>query len=289
MRLLHLSDLHFSKISFALSDIFSKRFLGTLNLLLKRKRGFVQDPLEPFLSFIDSMKIDALLITGDLSSTSLELEFLQAHNFLREIQKKKIPIFLLPGNHDMYTKEAFLKKSFYKSFGSFCDFSTLPSQGVSVHSLDEKWKLVCLDCAKATSLFSSRGTFSKQVEAKLESCLRSLRQDFVLIALHFPFSDTLSPRRSLEGRERLKKLLLKHPQVKIVLHGHTHRNSMDDLRSKQLPIVVGVGSLTKKNDSSFRLLETSSSSCDISLYTYEKGIWKSKKMNNFVFKHEGSR
>ncbi len=283
MKLVHISDIHFSKISFAIGNLFSKRILGTCNLLLKRKRAFQQEYLFSLLSFFDSEKIDALIITGDLTSTSLDEEFLLARTFLQEIQKRNMRLFLLPGNHDVYTKESFEKKSFYRFFAPFCDLSALCKEGISSTALDEKWQILCLDCAIATSLFSSRGHFSSILEEKLDAILQPLRDRFILIAQHFPFSDKISRRKILERNDPLKKILRKYPQVKIYLHGHTHISSCEDLRYQHLPISIGAGSVTKKKGAYFNLLETTPSGCTLSTFRCVGEGWKMQKKNQLFF------
>ncbi len=283
MRLAHISDLHLSKISFHPSHLFSKRILGTCNLLLKRKRAFQQQYLDTLLPLFDSLHVNALLITGDLSSTSLNEEFLLAHDFLEQVRIRNISIYLLPGNHDMYTKKAFAEKSFYQSFQNFSDFATLPNEGIVSVSLDTQWKLVLVDCAKATSFFSSRGHFSKEIEEKLSLLLSSLQNHFVLIALHFPLSDKVSARKRLEKSGALKNILQKYPNVKIYLHGHMHKPSLEDLRSAHLPIIMGAGSVTWKQKPSFNLLDLTDTSCNYSLFQWHTSQWKIETTTSFQF------
>jgi 3',5'-cyclic AMP phosphodiesterase CpdA len=283
MRIAHISDIHLSRISLHIRDLFSKRILGTCNLLLKRKRTFQEKYLDELLPLFKSLKIDTLLVTGDLTSTSLDEEFLLAQNFLQQLQKNNIRLFLLPGNHDMYTKEAFRKKSFYQFFEGLCDLSALSKEGVSCFPLDEQWSIVCLDCCRATSLLSSRGHFSKEIEDRLDHLLSTLRSQFVILALHFPISGQISRRKMLERSDFLKKILHKYPQVKIYLYGHTHKPCIEDLRYQHLPVAIGAGSVTKKNIACLHLLEINPSGCIATIFQRESKGWKKQNQNQFFF------
>src|SRR5690242_19581512 len=106
IRIAHISDLHFSQVSFSPLQFFSKRWVGNFNLIFSRKRKFLAPQLQTLIPFFQKLQIDLILVTGDLSTTSLKQEFEKAHNFLNEFKKWNMQVFVVPGNHDHYTKNA---------------------------------------------------------------------------------------------------------------------------------------------------------------------------------------
>src|SRR5207249_2378107 len=104
MRFAHISDLHFG--SFALSPLqfFSKRWLGNFNFLLRRKRKFDYRRLVQLRELFKEHQITHVLITGDLSVTARPSEFWQGNNFVELLKEAGLEVFVVPGNHDHYTK-----------------------------------------------------------------------------------------------------------------------------------------------------------------------------------------
>lgn len=274
MRLAHISDLHFAKATCNPSQFFSKRWLGNLNLILFRKREFLPDHLFSLPALFKQLKVDLVIITGDLTTTSRSQEFEAALNFTREIEKEGISVLTLPGNHDQYTKSAYKQKLFYQFFPS-----DLKEQGIAVKPLANKWQIISLDMAVATSLASSRGLFSEQLEKKLEETLARIPQDASLILTgHFPFFHPDSPRRALIRGEALGKIMQRFPQIKFYLHGHTHRHTIADLRSSGFPIILDSGSATHVQVGTWNLIDINDKGCEIEMYKRENSApWEASQ------------
>ena len=85
-RLAHLSDLHFSEVDFDLRQFFSKRWIGNLNYLLRRRKDFDDKLLKDFPSLLQKLKVDVVLISGDLSCTSSKKEFEKAFSFIESLK-----------------------------------------------------------------------------------------------------------------------------------------------------------------------------------------------------------
>jgi 3',5'-cyclic AMP phosphodiesterase CpdA len=278
-RIAHISDLHFSQITWSPSQFFSKRWIGNINLLLRRKREFDPDALlTPLLDTFRKQDIQLVLISGDLSSTSLEAEFLEASSFIDRLRDSHIDVVTLPGNHDHYTKSAFQKKIFYQFFDTHFsspsligeEFS-LKEHQVAVKKLPHNWWIVALDTALATPLFSCQGKFSEQIEQNLEKVLSILPEDdFVIVANHFPIFTVDHAQRHLIRDEALKKIFQKWKKVKLYLHGHTHRHSIADLRNANLPILLDSGSTAHKFFGSWNLIECHPKSCEVRPFKWLK-------------------
>ena len=273
--LLHISDLHFSKITANPSQIFSKRWIGNLNLFLFRKNQICLNLPEIFLSYIKDLKPDYILISGDFTSTALKKEYDLALSFLKKIKDLGIQVYAIPGNHDAYTKSSYEKKSFYNSFKEIIPFKgefdfDLETHKVAGFLLKKDLYLVLIDASCYTSYFQSNGIFSFEIEQHLESLLESIPETAkIWIACHYPFFEHENKRRILIGAKKLKNILEKYSQIEMYFHGHTHRQAICDLRSNQLPIISDSGSLTLKNRSTFNHLVFDQNVIELSRYHHE--------------------
>jgi len=268
-RLAHLSDLHFSHPSYSFTHFFSKRWLGKLNFLLSRKEDFLTQSLPSLADALQDLKTSHVVITGDVTTTSQEEEFAAAASFVKLLEAKGMHVFVIPGNHDQYTKKAYRDQIFYNHF----PFHSLKEHKAAAIKLAPKWWILFLDTAVATHLVSSRGHFAESTEHHLRALLSSIPQaDHILLANHFPFFEQENPRKALERREALKELLLSFPNIKLYLHGHTHRHSLADLRAAGLPIVLDSGSTSHRENGHFHQIEMYEERCDISVYRWKDGL-----------------
>lgn len=273
-RLAHISDLHFSRITWNPCQFFSKRWLGNFNLLFMRRHVFDADSLTSLLPIFHERSVRAVLITGDLSSTSHREEFRLAQQFVTSLQKEKFKVFTLPGNHDQYTKSAWKQQLFYQFFNESYGTSagplsslSLKRDGIAAADLGSGWWLVALDTALATPLLSSNGYFSAALEQKLEIVLKEIPvDDNVILINHFPVFSSESQRKSLIRKEALRKLLESFPNVKLYLHGHTHRHCIADLRSSHLPIFMDSGSTSRKKEGTWNLIEIGAEECRVEVF-----------------------
>ena len=208
LRIAHISDLHFAKSCWNLSQFFSKQWLGNVNLVFARKRDYLQERLYSLPELFKSLRIQHVIISGDLSTTSQHEEFIMALKFIDSLKEKGFEIVTIPGNHDQYTKKAYKNKWFYdyfpSSFGAI-DTYNLKEHGVTAKQLNDQWWVVALDTALATSLFSSRGLFAEPIEAKLKKLLNTLPENArVILVNHFPFFQNSTPRVRLDRGTELR-------------------------------------------------------------------------------------
>ncbi len=297
-RLAHISDLHFSRLTWNPSQFLSKRWLGNLNLLLARRHTFDPDGLTTLFPIFHEKKVDAVLITGDLTSTSHKEEFLQAQEFVQNLRKEKFQVFTLPGNHDHYTQGAFREKRFYQFFDATYPSAESPLGPLSLKDdqltatfLGHKWWLVALDTALATSLLSSNGYFSFDLEQKLERALKQIPDDHnVILINHFPLFCNESQRKSLLRREALQKLLERFPRIRLFLHGHTHRQCIADLRASNLPILLDSGSAAQKKGGTWNLIDITPQGCSVEVFKNTNGegftSWEPILKSNFAWSQQ---
>lgn len=213
-----------------------------------------------------------------MSTTSLPSEFSTAQQFLQGIF---LPKLFIPGNHDQYTGRAFRQKRFYQSFANKrkhlehrSEFFTLKEHGIEAHQLSDEWWCIALDTAKPTSLFSSNGEFTERHETYLEEMLSLLPpKSSILLFNHFPFFQNDHPKRWLKGGEKLRAFLEKHPEIRLYLHGHTHRHVIADLRESSLPILLDSGCPIQKQSATWNLLNLEKDHCTVTGYRHNGKEW----------------
>ena len=289
MRIAHISDLHFSKISKGITQFFSKAWIGNLNLLFNRGYNFSPERPYALIEPLKQGKVTDIIVSGDLTTTSSPTEFQLAEQFIDKLKEEGFQVYLIPGNHDHYTKRAHRRQRFYKHFPSKHS-SDLPynlaDHGVTAKKLTLGWWLVLMDTTLATPLKSSNGYFSEKTEASLKKLLQDIPpQDKVLLVNHFPFFQHDKPNRWLKRGTVLEELLQNQPKVQLFLHGHTHRRCVADLRENGLPIILDSGSTAYCNGS-WNLLDIEKDACKLEVFSWEDAKWSHIETHNFRWKSE---
>ena len=283
MKIAHISDLHFARVSYSIGQFFSKRWVGTINAFLLRGKDFLEERPHTLLPMFDKLGVTHVMISGDLSTTSFVREFHAAESFVDALKEAGYKVFLIPGNHDHYTKRSCKKRIFYDHFPESYGTYSLKKDGVTMTKLGKGWWLVCLDTTKAASIFASTGTFSPEVEKNLRKALGEIPAgEKVLLMNHFPFFEHEHPKRQLVRAGALKKVLKDHPQVQLYLNGHTHRHSLVDLRESNLPIVTDSGSVAHKTRGSWNFIHLTEKKCDLSVYKWNDG-WKVSQEETYLW------
>src|SRR3989344_4054064 len=115
LRIAQISDFHFTNITWNPLRLFSKRFLGNLNWIFKRKNAFSDESLEALPSLLSTLQLDWIFLGGDFTTTALPEEYQKAKDFVGALPT---PWIAIPGNHDHYTAGAYKQKRFYQSLAN---------------------------------------------------------------------------------------------------------------------------------------------------------------------------
>lgn len=289
MRIAHISDLHFSKISKGLGQFFSKAWLGNLNLLLRRSYDYSSKQPYALIKQLKKENVTDVIISGDLTTTSSKIEFTLAKQFTDHLQSEDLNLYLIPGNHDHYTKQAYRHQIFYQYFpkkhSSDLPYNLL-DHGVTAKKLTSGWWLVLMDTTLATSLTSSNGYFSKQTETHLSNLLEKIpKQEKILLVNHFPFFQHDKPKRRLKRGLALETILQNHPSIQLYLHGHTHRKCVADLRQNKLPIILDSGSASYRHGS-WNLLDLTQNRCKLKVFQWQSIDWSEIETHTFRWPNE---
>src|SRR5690349_13117861 len=100
-------------------DFLNKRWLGGLNLALRRRSKHSEGLLEAAVDAINRAGYEHVVVTGDLTNLSLDGEFRRAHALLARLSGGRDRVTILPGNHDVYTQEAASEQRFERRFADF--------------------------------------------------------------------------------------------------------------------------------------------------------------------------
>jgi 3',5'-cyclic AMP phosphodiesterase CpdA len=261
LRIAHFSDPHFAKATFHPRQFLSKRWIGNFNALFFRSAFYDTEQLLQLPSFFASMHVEATMCTGDFTTTSQVAEFEQAAQFLHQFET---PPYIVPGNHDCYTKEDEREQPFYRCFH-------LEKKQVTVKKIAPGFWWIGLDCAVATPPFNAYGEFTKPMQAQLEAALSTIaRTDCVIMANHFPLFPHNKPKHDLKGVELLQQTLKKYPKVQLYLHGHDHVHYEIDGHKEGLPLVFNSGSCARKKRGGFSLFDLTQTHCVHHRYEFEK-------------------
>lgn len=273
MRIAHLSDLHYTHLTWNPFRLLSKRILGNLNWLLTRHSSFNYEQLQSLPDFFQTLNVDLILFAGDLTTTALKEEYQKASDLLQKFSCKWIAV---PGNHDHYTYRSYRNRHFYELFSNPppANSLTLKNDGIELHKIAPQWWLIAIDTARATNPYSSQGFFSEMQEAHFESLLKEIpKNDFVICLNHYPFFPQPFERHNLVRKEALQSLLQRNPQIKLYLQGHTHRHAIANLQESGLPILLDSGSCVQKQKGTWNLIDLMPDHCIVSAYHWSNEAW----------------
>lgn len=268
-RLAHISDPHFTTITFSPLQFTNKRWLGNLNQILFRHYQYQTTHLIDLPRFFSDLKVDHVLLTGDLTSLALDLEFKKAQAFVDSFSHYSLPIYHLPGNHDAYTKWTEVHRRYY----DFLINEDLRSSRVELRPLGKGWWWIGLDCSYANGIIDSNGIFFEEMEMRLlEAIERVPSCDRIVIGNHFPLIGSGRPTHDLRRSQPLADILKASPKVKLYLHGHDHLPYIINRQREGLPLICNAGSCAKCNGGTFYLIDLFEDHCRLKRFRYSENL-----------------
>ncbi len=238
MRILHFTDLHLFRRP-GPSSMLGKRLLGTANLYLARRVDhFSQRSIEALVAAVIEQEPDVCVCSGDLTGMASPVEFQEIRALLAPILDR-FPVFMVPGNHDVYTRGAARERRFEASFGEWSGGGSYPA----IHRHDGL-TVVGLDCARPHPLLASGVLPAAQLEG-LEGILNSgeLDDSFTILLLHYPLRDRRgepygSASRHLVNARDLEAVIASKPGIDLIVHGHEHHGFQTQLQTSHGPIPI---------------------------------------------------
>ncbi|WP_213318064.1 metallophosphoesterase family protein [Chlamydiifrater volucris] len=258
-RLLHFSDLHCYCFPFNVFTCFNKRAKGMLRQLFCPLGFETRKIINHFSELISGLSVDALCVTGDFTLTATKKEFLLAKNFINHLKETlSVPIYLLPGNHDVYTKKAFSEGVFYKIFPN----PQLQQGRVTFNKISEQWWLVLLDCSYPNGWMTSHGKVDPMQISVLENFFLNIPADEkVIIANHYPLLATSRPYHDLINGKLLQNMLKKYSNAKIYIHGHDHAAAVYSCKDHYPSLILNSGSISDRKNARFNVIDVRSQGC----------------------------
>lgn len=134
MRIAHITDLHYLDTSpISWQQLLNKRGLGYINLYYRgRAKEFSASARAAIIRKVIEEKPDMVIISGDLTSTARESEFIMAREGLKEILDN-FPTFVIPGNHDYYAADAVKSNHMIRYFGPWMNLTPEEYRGVDLY------------------------------------------------------------------------------------------------------------------------------------------------------------
>lgn len=222
--LVHLSDLHYNAYPLHWSEWNFKRGLGAANLFLKRAKQHPLSRNRNLVEKVSTMDWDHLVISGDLTQLGLEQEFEEARRELEPLLQEKDRVSIVPGNHDRYVQNPEGKNSFDQYFREF-----FGEHEIHHRDLPCGWKLIGWDSCHPAPWYSASGTVKQTTLEQSETLIKESDPEtpFLLVnhyPISFPNSWDPDPHHELSNLEAVREWVLGHPQIRLYLHGHIHRN-----------------------------------------------------------------
>lgn len=240
----HLSDPHLGPLPEPrLAELMSKRVLGYLNWRLNRGRGAMRPTvLDELIADIHAHKPGHICVTGDIVNIALEAELTVAKAWLSAIGQPQ-DVSVVPGNHDAYVRTS-LKRS-TEAWAPFLCGDATDRVGFPYVRRRGPVAFVGVSSAKATGPFMATGTFDVGQGMRLAETLAHLGHEglFRVVMIHHPPVKGAAPWAArLIGADRFRRVV-REAGAELVLHGHTHRASLELIPGPERPVpVIGVPS-----------------------------------------------
>lgn len=252
LTLAHLSDPHiFSLKGVRVRELLNKRIFGLLSWRLNPSKRHRSEILAALLQDLDAGKPDHIVITGDLTHLGLPVDFEKAQHFLRSLGPPE-RVTVIPGNHDAYVATAWqrtfsLWKDYMASDAEWLDANgqTNPPMGFPILRIRGRAALIGVSTARPSSPVLAVGTVGNLQLQKLEMILQETGQQGlcrVVLIHHPPVSGLVRWRKRLTDAPAFRAVL-NRAGAELVLHGHLHRSSFEELNTARGRIpAIGVPS-----------------------------------------------
>jgi 3',5'-cyclic AMP phosphodiesterase CpdA len=231
-------------------ELASKRITGYVNWRRKRRKAMFGEVLETLTDDIIDRKPDHLAVTGDLVNLATDNEVDAASAWLDAIAEA-LPVSLVPGNHDAYVPGAYDKVATAWRDYMVSDDPRLirPDNGLFPYlRVRGSVALIGISTATATPPFVASGYFGIPQARRTIELLQRAKKDglFRIVMIHHP-----PVRRAAIWHKRMIGIgrfarVLRDAGAELVIHGHTHLNTIHWLPSPHgLVPVVGVASASQ--------------------------------------------
>jgi 3',5'-cyclic AMP phosphodiesterase CpdA len=244
--LAHLSDPHLGPLpSIKPSELLSKRGLGFLNWLRKRRAIHRPEVLAAIVADLRAQHTDHVAVTGDLVNLSLSSEFARGRAWLERIGATA-EVSYVPGNHDCYVRASVGLTE--RHWGDYMRGDA--GEGFPYVRRRGPVALIGLSTSLPTLPLAATGRLVGDQLSRLDEILSKLGQDglFRVVLIHHPPFDIANRFRRMTDAPGFREVL-RRGGAELVLHGHLHEASVKWLAGpRNLVPCVGVPSASAAPD-----------------------------------------
>ncbi|MCR9135833.1 MAG: metallophosphoesterase [Alphaproteobacteria bacterium] len=248
-RLAHISDIHLGPLPrITARELASKRITGYVNWHRNRRKRLFGNILDSLMDDIRASEPDHLAITGDMVNLAAAAEIKTITQWLNAAGDPG-DVSLVPGNHDAYVPGAFKKICTAWRPYMLGDDEPVSSAGDNLFPYLRRRgdvAIIGVSTATASPPFMASGFFGQRQARELTRLLVQSQGLFRVILIHHPpVRGAASRYKRMIGIGRFAKVL-KSAGVELVLHGHTHLETLYwlDGNTGRVP-VVGVPSASE--------------------------------------------
>jgi 3',5'-cyclic AMP phosphodiesterase CpdA len=248
LRFLHCSDIHLLSLTGVGTHRFlNKRLTGGINLMLARSRHHSERLFDRMVEHAREQAIDRVVVTGDLSNLALDEEF---EHIVGKLEAIGLPITVIPGNHDAYTRGSVRKRRFERHFTPYMQGERLGEDDEHFYPFVQRFgevALIGVSTAHASLPLYAVGTVGPAQLARLDQMLQALGRDALVrvVLIHHPVMPGVAkPRHELTDLDAFVEVIARRG-AELILHGHEHELIEGTLAGPEQPVPVhGISSAT---------------------------------------------
>lgn len=247
----HISDIHLGPLPrLTVRELASKRITGFINWHRNRRKHLLVNTLDLLLSDMRLRVPDHLMITGDLVNLATSIEIKLAGEWLRSVGEPA-ETTVVPGNHDAYVPGAHDRsvREWYPFIASDDDPRAWDEEHI-FPTYRQRGPIAIIGCStsNATLPFSAGGYFSaRQARETVNLLKRAGEQGLFRVVLihHPPIRGAASSHKRMIGIRRFAAAM-SMGGAELVLHGHTHLNTLYKLKTHHGEVpVLGIASASQ--------------------------------------------
>ncbi|WP_119940656.1 metallophosphoesterase [Neorhizobium sp. NCHU2750] len=248
----HISDIHLGPLpNLSIRELMSKRITGFINWHRNRSKHLFVNTLDLLLSDLKSHDPDQLLITGDLVNLATKIETRLAREWLDTIGNP-VDTTVVPGNHDAYVPGAHDKSvaAWYPFIRSDDAPDAWPEDDHVFPTFRRRGPIAIIGCStsNATPPFSASGFYSPRQARETVNLLKKAGEEglFRVVLIHHPpIQGAAASHKRMIGIRRFAAAI-SLGGAELVLHGHTHLNTVYSLKTHGGTVpVVGIASASQ--------------------------------------------
>jgi 3',5'-cyclic AMP phosphodiesterase CpdA len=248
----HISDVHLGPLPrLTLRELASKRITGFINWHRNRRKHLLVNTLDLLLSDMRMRAPEHLMITGDLVNLATPIEIRLAGEWLRSIGEP-LETTVVPGNHDAYVPGAHHRsvRAWYPFIAGDESPQDWPDEEHVFPTYRRRGPIAIIGCSTSNAMppFSAGGYFSARQARETANLLARAKEEglFRVVLIHHPpVRGAASSHKRMIGIRRFAAAM-SVGGAELVLHGHTHLNTVYTLKTHHGAVpVVGIASASQ--------------------------------------------